>query len=167
MIVTESLVEQTDLLPNVASHEDHTGVHGEHVQDAIELPLVDLAGLQRCVRVAETVCGPTHVTQLTRVLPIHHLGTHDADTLDSRQLRRFDESLDRLGIERHIVAQQQDEVGLRSDGKSDGSVEGTCGTESRLVTNHTPRAERVDQEIVRVVRRTVVDGHDAHPLVRL
>ena len=103
MVITQALVEQTDLLPHLASDEHHTDADREDVQDPIELALVDLSGLEGGVRVAETIGGPTHVTELTGVLPVHDLRTHDADPLDTCQLRRFDQALDRLRVQRHVV----------------------------------------------------------------
>ncbi len=167
MVVAQALVEQPDLLPDLAGDQDHAGPHRQHVQDPIELPLVDLAGLQGCVRVTETIGGPADVAELTRVLPVHDLRAHDTDPFDAFQLRRFDETLDRLRIQRHVIAKQQDEISFRGHGESDGAIEGARRTQPRVVADDAPRTQGMDEELVRVVRGAIVDRDDAHPLVRL
>ena len=77
-VAVEPLVEQAHASPRLASHEGAHSVDREHLQHAIELPLVDLPGLQRRVGMAEPIRGPPDVAEPPRVVVVDDLGADDA-----------------------------------------------------------------------------------------
>ena len=83
VFAVESLVEQ------IRSVEDFTGDQhrgrrdAQHLEDAIELPLIDLARLQRRRRMAESIRRAADVPKRSRMVAIDDLGADDPDVLDA------------------------------------------------------------------------------------
>ncbi len=107
----QSLVEQSDPLPRVARDQHRARRDAQHLDHAIELPLIDLARLQRRVRVTEPIRGTADLPEQPRFLPVDDLGPDDADVLHAHADRRLDETRHRIGIERGVVVQYQEVVG--------------------------------------------------------
>jgi hypothetical protein len=107
----QALVEQADPLPRVARDQHGARRHAQHFDHAIELPLIDLARLQRGVRVTEPIRGAADLPEQPRFLPVDDLGPDDADVLHAHADRRLDETRHRIGVERGVVVQHQEVVG--------------------------------------------------------
>ena len=102
-IAIEPVVVQAESLPDIPGDEHRAPVYREDLEYAVELPLIDLPGLQRRHRVAETIDRPPDVAQRSRVFEIHDLRADDPDPLSSLQRGRFDEVRDGVRVQ-HGVA---------------------------------------------------------------
>ena len=77
---------------------------------------VDLAGLQRGVRVPEAVGGSSDVAQRPGLVPVDDLGPDDTDVGDAHPDGRLDETRHRVGVERRVVVHDQEVVRVAHGG---------------------------------------------------
>ena len=145
----------------------HVETH-EHLDHPIELPLIDLARLQRRVRVTEPVGGATDLPQEPRLLPVHDLRARRR-----RRSRRACRSRPRRDGSRHRGrarcrrAAPRGSRRPRAAGISSAARTDPARPRWLVGDDDPPIAERVPQELRGTVARRVVDGHDAHPRIGL
>ena len=161
-IAVQPVVVQTEPLPHLFGDEHRAAVDREDLEHAIELPLIDLPGLQRRHRVPESIDRTPDIAQRARVLQVHDLRADDADPLRSLQRGRLDEVGDGVGVEHRVAVQEQDVVGRRGHGQGTARRRTIRRTRARsFVADHPLRTEGPDEEVMRLVGRRIVDREDA------
>jgi hypothetical protein len=163
----EALVERPDPLPRLACDQHRRGRDAEHLEHPVELALVDLAGLERRVRMSEPVGGASDVAEQSRTIPVHDLRADDADLLDADPDRGLDHPGHGVGVERHPWIDDQHEVRSLRDGTIERVSDRGGEAHPAVVPDHASRAERLEQQVARAVAGRVVDGEDAEPSVGL
>src|SRR5205085_5046195 len=166
VVHAEPFVVEADPLPHGSVDQHRATVDGEHVEDPVELPLIDLAGLQRRDGVPEPVDGPADIAKLARVIEIHDLGADDPGRLGLHG-GRLNEIGHGVLVKDGVAVQQQDVVGRGDDGLLQRRGEGAGVSQPVIVADHPRRAEGSLEELVRLVVGRVVDREDAERLVRL
>ena len=105
----DRLLESTHLSEEVRPNEQAgTGQH-ENVAHRIVLLLVDLVFLDRTVELSEAIRVESDHLQPTNVIPLHDLR---ADQARVRAVQLFDHQAHGVGIESHIVVQEQKEAAV-------------------------------------------------------
>ena len=142
----QTLVEQPDPLPRVARDQHGARRDAQHLDHPIELPLIDLARLQRRVRVTEPIRGATDLPQQPRLLPVHDLGSDDADVLHAHADRRLDETRHRIGVERGVVVQHQEVVRGPRRGDLERRADRSGETAVAVGGDDAPVAQRLPEQ---------------------
>ena len=96
-------IEPTDFTEQVSPDQHERRWQRKHVANAIVLFLVDFAGVDTEIDLAESVKTETDGLQLSRVIPLDELRTDDASI---RTVDLFNEGADRLRLGSNIVVTQ-------------------------------------------------------------
>ena len=163
----EAFIEQPRALPSLTRDQHGARRHAEHLDHPVELPLVDLPGLQGCVRVSEPIGGSPHVAQEARLIPVDDLGTHDPHVFYPHPDGGFNEPGHGVGIERRVVVEHEQIVGVPNGRDLERRLNGAGQPSLVGRYDHAAFAERLRQEINGAVARRVIDGHDTHPRIGL
>jgi hypothetical protein len=99
-------IEPADLTEQVSPDQHERRWQREHVAHAIVLFLVNFAGVDTEIDLAESVKTEADGLQRTRVVPFDEFGTNNASV---RTVDLFDEGADRVGFRSNIVVAQQKE----------------------------------------------------------
>ena len=164
----QPFVEEAGALPRV-SRDQHGSVEDTRDLDhAVELSLVDLAGLQRSVRVTEPVGGHPTSRRQPRLAPSRRSWPDDTDVLDAHPDGGLDQPGDGIGVQRGVVVQHQDVVGCASGGDLERGADDPARPAVARVSAMTRRSPSAcSQELARTIARRVVDRQDPHSRVGL
>jgi len=99
-------IEPADLTEQVSPDQHERRWQREHVAHAIVLFLVNFAGVDTEIDLAESVKTEADGLQRTRVVPFDEFGTNNASV---RTVDLFDEGADRVGLRSNIVVTQEEE----------------------------------------------------------
>ena len=102
-------VEPTELVEQVGPHEHGRVRHVEHVANGVVLSLVELAGLDPRVRVAELVDAASDLEQHLGIVGVDDLRADDARV---RPVCLFEHEAHRPRIEHHVVVANEEEGGV-------------------------------------------------------
>jgi hypothetical protein len=164
VVALEALVERSRPLPRPSRDEHDRGGHEQHLQDPVVLALVELAVLERGVRMAEPVRRAPDLPQDPRLVPVDDLRPDDAHAFDALDpLGPLEQALDRVRRESRVSMHQQVVGGLRRRELGRGR--------ERQRPRFSPRATTLRPEGLMedqcAVGRAVVDDHDAQARMRL
>ena len=163
----EAFVPHPRPLPRVARDEHRGRRHAQHLEDAIELSLIDLPRLQRRCGVAEAVRRATDVTQRSWIVLVDDLRADDPHVLDTDPHRRLHQPRHRISIERRGRLEDQDEVRALRHRAVERFAHGVGGPEGSLVAQHAARPQRSVEELPRSLVRVIVDGQHTESRVGL
>ncbi len=167
MRAVETLVPYPDALPRFSRDQHRRGRDAEDLEDSIELPLIDLARLERGCGMAEAVRGSADIAQRTRIVLVDDLGTDDPHVLDADPDRRLHQPADGIPVERRRRLDDEDEVGAFRHRAVERGANRANGSERPLVPQDASRAERAMEQLPRLLVGSVVDREDAEARVGL
>ena len=167
MRTVEALVPYPDSLPRFSSDQHRCRRDAEDLEDSVELPLIDLARLQRGCGMAEAVRGSADIAQRTRIILVDDLGADGPDVLDADPDRGLHQPADGIPVERRRRLDDEDEVGALRHRTVERGANRSNGSERPLVPQDAPRAERAIEQLPRLLVGSVVDREDAEARVRL
>src|SRR5688572_7808583 len=99
MRAVEALVPHPDPLPRLSSDQHRGRRDAEDLEHPVELPLIDLARLQRGCGMAEAVGGSADIAQRTWIVLVDDLGADDSDVLDADPDRGLHQPADGIPVE--------------------------------------------------------------------